>query len=367
MSRWRAFRQRDVRLRRVVLGNQVHGVEVETVGTGAGLDPGRGHRWLGHHARPASSSPSPSPIAFRSTSLAPGRGVALLHAAGGARPAGSWRAGLERLAGGAGAGPADVIMHCGVGICGPCYEVGSEVMPAAALPADGPGPVAPRSAGAPGRRRRRGSGIGDVTVSAWCSRPRPRLLLQPPRLRGTRRPDGRLSRDAPARAALTLTLGADDVAFTRCPGGAWSGRLLDVGEFPHIFFPAIPDVCRRAARSHSRSHRRPRLRAGRSAANRDRWSAPSCRYGWTARTADPARDHGRRLRRDQPVPRAIPGIQGAGRPAVRAGGVVARARAAAALARALAPLRRSAGAGAGRRRSAGGGRWRSWPCPMTST
>ena len=31
-------------------------------------------------------------------------------------------------------------MHCGVGICGSCYEVGSEVVTGLGLPADGPGP-----------------------------------------------------------------------------------------------------------------------------------------------------------------------------------------------------------------------------------
>lgn len=61
----------------------------------------------------------------------------------------------------------DIVMHCGIGICGQCYEVGSEV--AAQFG------VAPRAA--PVRldlravlaRQARGLGIEQVSISPWCT------------------------------------------------------------------------------------------------------------------------------------------------------------------------------------------------------
>ena len=68
------------------------------------------------------------------------RGAALLHAGWRGAAGGILRRGLEQLLTVSGAAPADVLMHCGVGICGACYEVGAEVMLGCGLPADGPGP-----------------------------------------------------------------------------------------------------------------------------------------------------------------------------------------------------------------------------------
>ena len=67
-----------------------------------------------------------------------------------------------------GADPADVLMHCGIGICGPCYEVGSEVMAGCGVPHAEPGPwhldlrdvLAGQAADL---------GVGRITVSSWCS------------------------------------------------------------------------------------------------------------------------------------------------------------------------------------------------------
>src|SRR5256885_1823885 len=63
----------------------------------------------------------------------------------------------------------EIVMHCGVGICGSCYEVGSEVLERL-TPGRRPGvtsghvdlrEVLVRQAAA--------LGVGDISVSPWCS------------------------------------------------------------------------------------------------------------------------------------------------------------------------------------------------------
>ena len=70
----------------------------------------------------------------------PGKGVALLHAGWRGTAAGILGRGVERLLAATGASAADASMHCGIAICGECYEVGSEVMTDCGHSADGPGP-----------------------------------------------------------------------------------------------------------------------------------------------------------------------------------------------------------------------------------
>jgi len=61
----------------------------------------------------------------------------------------------------------DIVMHCGVGICGRCYEVGSEVA----------GVLMGATATAPMQvdlralliRQAQDLGIGAVSVSPWCT------------------------------------------------------------------------------------------------------------------------------------------------------------------------------------------------------
>jgi len=78
------------------------------------------------------------------------------------------RAGVERLLAATGAAAGDITMHCGVGICGLCYEVGSEVITGCGLPAEGPGPwhldLRDHLAATA-----ESLGIRAVTVSGWCS------------------------------------------------------------------------------------------------------------------------------------------------------------------------------------------------------
>jgi YfiH family protein len=166
MSRWLAFR-RALGFDAVVLGNQVHGTVVERV------DGGRG--WIQVDGVDGWVTTSPGLLLTVTVAdcipvylAVPGRGIALLHA--------GWRGtagrilgvGAARLAQATSASAAEMLMHVGVGICGDCYEVGSEVMAGCGLAAEGPGPwhadLRERLAA-----QGRGLGIERISTSAWCS------------------------------------------------------------------------------------------------------------------------------------------------------------------------------------------------------
>lgn len=167
MARWRALRRALTGFDAVVLGNQVHGTAVETV-TG-------GHGWIQVEGVDGWVTTSRGVLLTVTVAdcipvylAVPGRGVALLHAGWRGTAGGILEIGVGRLLSVTGGTVADVVMHCGVGICGGCYEVGSEVMARCGLPADGPGPwqVDLRERLAAGAAR---LGVGQVSVSAWCS------------------------------------------------------------------------------------------------------------------------------------------------------------------------------------------------------
>jgi len=167
MSRWLAFRRAQARFDAVVLGNQVHGVVVESVAAARG--------WV--HVEGVDGWVTTTRGTLLTVTVAdcvpvyllvPGHGVALLHA--------GWRGtarrilsvGLERLLAATQASAGDVLMHLGVGICGACYQVGSEVMHGCGAPAEGAGPwqldlreqLVQQGAAL---------GIGRISTSAWCS------------------------------------------------------------------------------------------------------------------------------------------------------------------------------------------------------
>jgi len=167
MQRWRGFRRTLAAFDSVSLGLQVHGVVVEMVGPGRGWTLVDGvDGWV-----------TTAPGVLLTVTVAdcipvylavPGRGIALLHAGWRGTAGDILGAGLTRLLTVTGVAATDVIMHCGVGICGACYEVGSEVMTGCGVPAKGPGPwhldLRERLV-----RRAEGLGIGDISVSPWCS------------------------------------------------------------------------------------------------------------------------------------------------------------------------------------------------------
>ena len=167
MSRWLAFRRAMQGFSAVVLGNQVHGVQVMTIDAGLGWIQVEGiDGWI-----------TTAPGILLTVTIAdcipvylvvPGRAVALLHAGWRGTAGGILERGVTRLTGATGVPPSEFVMHCGVGICGDCYEVGSEVMEGCGVAASGPGPFHLDL-----RRRladqARSLGLADITTSEWCS------------------------------------------------------------------------------------------------------------------------------------------------------------------------------------------------------
>ena len=166
MRRWRAFRQTYSEFDSVMLGQQVHGVAVMTAG------PCRG--WIQVDGIDGWVTTTPGVLLTVTVAdcipvyLAAPRGVALLHAGWRGTAGGILARGVEQLRAVAGAGADEIAMHCGVGICGPCYEVGSEVMQGCGAPAEGPGPwhldLRERLA-----TQASALGITRVSLSPWCS------------------------------------------------------------------------------------------------------------------------------------------------------------------------------------------------------
>jgi len=188
MSRWRAFRGAHHGFDAVVLGNQVHGTVVETVG------PARG--WI--HLEGVDGWVTTTPGVLLTVTVAdcipvylaiPGRGIALLHAGWRGTAAGILERGVTALARAGNSAPSDIVMHCGVGICGRCYEVGSEVLSGCGLPAEGRGPWHLDLRGVLGEQAV-SLGVRTVTCSTRCSaHERPTFYSH----RASRGADGRMA------------------------------------------------------------------------------------------------------------------------------------------------------------------------------
>ena len=94
--------------------------------------------------------------------------IALLHAGWRGIAAGILSEGVNELCDLASANVADILMHCGIGICGRCYEVGSEVV------AEVTGNRATGESDFVDLRgvladRARGLGIRQISCSPWCT------------------------------------------------------------------------------------------------------------------------------------------------------------------------------------------------------
>lgn len=167
MTRWRAFRGELPGFTAVALGHQVHGVEVMS------LDAGRG--WIQVEGIDGWITTTPGVLLTVTIAdcipvylVAPGKGVALLHAGWRGTAGGILGRGVQRLQSETGCLVGDILMHCGVGICGKCYEVGYEVIEGCGVSAVGPGPwhIDLREH----LRSQAGElGLTHVTASAWCS------------------------------------------------------------------------------------------------------------------------------------------------------------------------------------------------------
>ncbi|HEX2248857.1 MAG TPA: polyphenol oxidase family protein [Gemmatimonadales bacterium] len=127
MSRWLEFRRAMRDFEAFALGNQIHGVEVSS------LDGGRG--WVYRDGVDGWTTITPGVLLSITVAdcipvylVVPGRGVALLHAGWRGAAEGILKRGVDRLTAATRSSEGDVVMHCGVGICGDCYEVGREVL-----------------------------------------------------------------------------------------------------------------------------------------------------------------------------------------------------------------------------------------------
>jgi YfiH family protein len=188
MGQWAAFRGAEPGFPMVTLGRQVHGAEIAWHEGGQGwllLDGVDGHATAAPGILMTVTVADCTPVYL----LDPSRGaMALLHA--------GWRGAsgriLERavrlLSGRTGTSVENLIMHCGISICGQCYEVGHEVFDAFGLPvpAEGKGPFDVRERLV---EQALALGIGEVSVSPWCSGHDRELFHSHRRSRGA---DGRM-------------------------------------------------------------------------------------------------------------------------------------------------------------------------------
>jgi polyphenol oxidase len=188
MSRWRAFRRAEPGFPGVVLATQVHG--------GSVLTHGRLEGWVQLDGHDGHVTGAPGLLLTVTVAdcvpvylLDPVRGaIGLLHSGWRGTVVEILRVGVEAMVEGYGSSVGDIVMHSGIAICGPCYEVGSEVMVGCGLPADGPGPwhVDLRAVLAD---QARSLGIRNISTSQWCSsHDRPKFYSH----RGSGGRDGRM-------------------------------------------------------------------------------------------------------------------------------------------------------------------------------
>ncbi|HEX6644214.1 MAG TPA: polyphenol oxidase family protein [Gemmatimonadales bacterium] len=168
MARWRAFRAAEPGFGAVVLGNQVHRTEVvwhERADGWVQLEGVDGHATAAPGVLLTVTVADCIPVYLAAPAV---RAVALLHAGWRGSAAGILERGLRLLTTRAGCTPGDVVMHCGIGICGECYEVGSEVLEGFGLRGDGRGPwrldIRERLVD-----QADGLGIREITTSSWCT------------------------------------------------------------------------------------------------------------------------------------------------------------------------------------------------------
>jgi YfiH family protein len=188
LGQWAAFRAAEPGFPLVTLGRQVHAAEVAWHEGGRGwlmLDGVDGHATAAPGVLLTVTVADCAPIYLADPVTG---ALALLHAGWRGASARILERGVRLLAGRSGTNVTDIVMHCGVGICGDCYEVGSEVFEAFGLqpPRGGKGQFDVRDQIV---RQAGELGIGRVSVSAWCSGHDARLFHSHRRSRGR---DGRM-------------------------------------------------------------------------------------------------------------------------------------------------------------------------------
>jgi len=169
MTRWRAFRRAlQPGFPTIVLGHQVHGTELrwhEAVPRGwLQLDGVDAHVTQQRGVLLTVTVADCIPVYL----AAPAHGlVALIHAGWRGVADNTLEHALGEITRTAKVRFRDIVMHCGVGICGNCYQVGSEVSERlTGRPTTGNANVDLRSILA---GRARTLGLSDITISAYCT------------------------------------------------------------------------------------------------------------------------------------------------------------------------------------------------------
>lgn len=168
MTRWRAFRRVEEGFGGVILGTQVHQVAVARHRAATGwvqIDGVDGHATGTPGLLLTVTVADCIPVYL----VDPVAGaVGLLHSGWRGTAGGILAAGVAAMVEEFGAAVENMAMHCGVGICGSCYEVGSEVMVGCGLRHDGPGPW---HADLRALLVEQGQDLGlrRISTSQWCS------------------------------------------------------------------------------------------------------------------------------------------------------------------------------------------------------
>ncbi|HEY3280168.1 MAG TPA: polyphenol oxidase family protein [Gemmatimonadales bacterium] len=171
LSRWRAFCAAFApRFPTVVLSHQVHGTRVDWHEA-----PPLPNGWLVLDGLDGHATAAPGVLLTVTVAdcipvylAVPQKGAAaLLHAGWRGIAGGVLARGIESLKWRGFAKASDIVMHCGVGICGTCYEVGSEVAlrfgvvgESAAVHLDLRSILVDQA---------RGLGVEQISVSPWCT------------------------------------------------------------------------------------------------------------------------------------------------------------------------------------------------------
>jgi YfiH family protein len=168
LGQWAAFRGAETGFPLVTLGRQVHAAEIAWHEGGRGwlmLDGVDGHATAAPGVLLTVTVADCVPIYLADPVTG---ALALLHAGWRGASSRILERGVRLLTGRAGTSVENIVMHCGVGICGNCYEVGSEVFEAFGLerPTGGKGQLDVREQIV---RQAGDLGIERVSVSAWCS------------------------------------------------------------------------------------------------------------------------------------------------------------------------------------------------------
>lgn len=166
---WKAL-MNQCRATSVVAGRQPHGAWIYWVSTPQpGLQVLEGYDGYGTDQRDVLLGVTVADCVPVYLAVPTSRTVALLHAGWRGIAAGIVENGVRQLLERTAGFVDDVVIHCGVSICGDCYEVGPEVPAALGIPRK-TGSVDLRRVIAERAQR---LGVGEVTVSPWCTKHHP--------------------------------------------------------------------------------------------------------------------------------------------------------------------------------------------------